>query len=282
MSQINYEKEYDNRARVPEHPQIFAGWARDAEAYRNEALSHGRAELDLRYGNGPRQIMDLMLARADADLPFAMFVHGGWWRSLGRESFSHMARGLNAHGINVAVAGYDLCPQVTIAEIIAEIRQACLYLWARFGRRLMVYGHSAGGQLTAAMLATDWAALDGGAPEHLVPAGLAISGVFDLRPLTGISINVDLRLDADEAKRVSPVLWRAPIGLTLDALVGGLESSEFLRQSREIVDAWGKAGVTMRYGEVAGTNHFSVLAPLTDPASPMVERLVALGKITSA
>jgi arylformamidase len=281
MIEIDYEKEYDNRARVPEHPQIFADWARDAGAYRDEAQGQGRAELDIRYGQRPRQIMDLMLARAEADLPLAMFVHGGWWRSLGRESFSHMARGLNAHGINVAVAGYDLCPQVAIADIIAEIRQACLYLWTRFGRRLMVYGHSAGGQLTAAMLATDWPALDAGAPEHLVPAGLAISGVFDLRPLTGISVNADLRLDADEAKRVSPLLWRAPSGLTLDALVGGLESAEFLRQSRAIVDVWGKAGVATRYGEIAGTNHFTVLAPLADPASPMVERLAALSKTAS-
>jgi hypothetical protein len=34
MVEINYEKEYDNRARVPEHPQIFARWATDAESYR--------------------------------------------------------------------------------------------------------------------------------------------------------------------------------------------------------------------------------------------------------
>src|SRR5690606_33976009 len=30
----DYETEYNNRARVPEHPGIIAGWASDAEAYR--------------------------------------------------------------------------------------------------------------------------------------------------------------------------------------------------------------------------------------------------------
>ena len=35
MSQIDYEAEYNNRARVPEHPAIIAGWARDAQAYRD-------------------------------------------------------------------------------------------------------------------------------------------------------------------------------------------------------------------------------------------------------
>ena len=52
--------------------------------------------------------------------------------------------------------GYDLCPIVTIADIIEQIRRACTFLWQRFGRRLLVTGHSAGGHLTAAMVATDW------------------------------------------------------------------------------------------------------------------------------
>jgi arylformamidase len=276
MTAVDYEKEYDNRARVPEHPQIFAAWARDGEAYRQEALAEKRAELGLRYGPGARQTIDLFFARPAADAPLALFVHGGWWRSLEPTSFSQMARGLNAHGINVAVAGYDLCPQVTIATIIDEIRAACLFLWSRFGRRLLVYGHSAGGHLTGAMLATNWTALDAKAPATLVPAGLSISGVFDLVPLVGVSVNQDLRLNTNEARRISPVLWDAPRGLVLDALVGGLESSEFLRQSRLIADTWGKAGVITRYEEVAGTNHFTVLTPLTDPASPMVKRLIAL------
>jgi arylformamidase len=276
MTALDYEKEYDNRARVPEHPQIFADWAADAAAYRKKALEEARADLGLRYGHGLRQTLDVFFARPGADAPLALFIHGGWWRSLEPASFSQMAAGLNAHGIDVAVVGYDLAPQVTIAAIIDEMRAACLFLWTRFGRRLLVYGHSAGGHLTGAMLATDWSALDAKTPEFLVPAGLSISGLFDLAPLVSVSINQDLRLDPEEARRVSPVLWRPPSGLMLDALVGGLESSEFLRQSRLIVDVWGKAGVATHYEEVAGANHFTVLAPLTDPTSPMVKRLVTL------
>jgi arylformamidase len=281
MAAIDYEKEYDNRGRVPEHPQIFTGWARDAAAYREKALAEQRAELGLRYGSGARQIIDVLFARPRTPAPLAMFVHGGWWRSLERESFSHMAAGLNAHGVNVAVAGYDLCPQVTIAQIIDEIREACLFLWNRYGQRLLIYGHSAGGHLTGAMLATDWTALDAKVPKDLIPAGFSISGVFDLQPLVGITVNQDLRLDKDEARRVSPAFWPAPADLVLDAYVGALESPEFLRQSRLIAEAWGKSGVATRYEEVAGTNHFTVLAPLTDPGSAMVQRLLALaGAVT--
>jgi arylformamidase len=274
---IDYEVEYDNRARVPEHPEIFAGWTRDAEDYRALAMQERRAELGLAYGESPRQLIDLFSPRPDVTSPLALFVHGGWWRSLEPSMFSHMARGLNAHGVAVAVVGYDLCPQVSIADIIEQIRQACLFLWLRTKQRLLVYGHSAGGHLAGAMLATDWPTLYPKAGD-LVPAAYAISGVFDLAPLTGISVNQDLRLDADSARALSPLTWLAPKGHTFDAVVGALESSEFLRQSRIITDLWGKAGVATRYEAIAGENHFTVIEALADPDSAMVARLVELAK----
>ena len=93
-----------------------------------------------------------------------MFIHGGYWRSLEPSSFSQMARGLNARGVTVAVPGYDLCPQVTIGDIIAQAQAACIYLWRRFGRRIMVSGHSAGGHLAACMVATDWKTIERDVP----------------------------------------------------------------------------------------------------------------------
>ncbi|MEJ2378087.1 MAG: alpha/beta hydrolase, partial [Pseudolabrys sp.] len=166
---IDYEKEYDNRGRVPEHPEIFARWARDAAAYR--AAARG-AELGLSYGPSPRQTIDLFPAANDGpSTPLMLFIHGGWWRSLEPASFSHMAAGSNAQGVTVAVAGYDLCPQVSIAQIVEQMRAACLYLWRKRKQRIMVSGHSAGGHLTACMVATDWKALDPGVPADLVPAG---------------------------------------------------------------------------------------------------------------
>ena len=76
------------------------------------------------------------------------FTAAGGARSI-RRMFSQMARGPNARGVAVAVAGYDLCPNVTIADIIEQMRRACAFLWQRFGRRMLVYGHSAGGHLAA-------------------------------------------------------------------------------------------------------------------------------------
>ena len=121
MATIDYEAEYNNRARVPEHAEIFARWMHEAENYRADRLKAGRAELGLSYGDTPRQFVDLFLPDAGEAAPVAIFIHGGWWRSLDPSMFSHMARGPNVRGVAVAVAGYDLCPNVAIADIIEQI-----------------------------------------------------------------------------------------------------------------------------------------------------------------
>ena len=277
MAAIDYEVEYNNRARVPEYVEIFARWTGEAENYRAETLKSGRAELGLFYGDEPRQYIDLFLPEAGEAAPLALFIHGGWWRSLDPSMFSQMARGANAHGIAVAVTGYDLCPNVSIADIIEQIRRACLFLWQRFNRRMFIYGHSAGGHLAAAMVATDWPALYPKAPDALVPAAYSLSGVFDLTPLVGTSVNQDLKLDDAGARQVSPVFWPLKPGRVFEAVVGGLESSEFKRQSWLIMETWQSMAET-RFEEIPGANHFTILDALADPKSAMTARVAELAK----
>jgi arylformamidase len=277
MAAVDYEFEYNLRARVPEHAEIFAGWARDAEDYRGETLKEGCAELGLSYGDTPRQIIDLFLPKAGKNAPLALFIHGGYWRAFDPSSYSHMARGLNGRDVAVAVVGYDLCPIVTIGDIVEQIRRACIFLWQRFGRRMLVSGHSAGGHLAACMVATDWPSLYPKAPADLVPAGYAISGVFDLTPLVGLAMNQDLRLDAEAARRLSPLCWPVPPGRTLDAVVGALETSEFKRQSQTMAETWRRAKADTRYQEFPG-NHFTVIGALADPKSAMVARAAELAQ----
>ena len=234
MAAIDYETEYNNRARVPEHPEIFARWTREAENYRIKAMEERRAELGLAYGATPRQTLDLFSPAKGAKAPLAMFIHGGYWRSLDPSQFSHMACGLNAHGVAVAVAGYDLCPQVTIPEIVGRIRRALLFLRERTGQRVMVYGHSAGGHLAAAMVGTDWHGLYPKMPADFVPAAYSISGVFDLTPLLGVSMNQDLQLTPQSVREASPLFWPAPKGRILDAVVGGAESSGFCARAARL------------------------------------------------
>jgi arylformamidase len=278
---VDYEAEYNNRALVPDYQEIFARWIRDAELYRADTLKAGRAELGLSYGDTPRQYLDIFHAASGDAAPLAIFIHGGYWRSLDPSMFSHMARGMNEHGMTVAVVGYDLCPIVTVADIIEQIRRACLFLWQRLNKPIFACGHSAGGQLAAAMIGTDWPALYPKAPANLVTVGYAISGVYDLTTLVSLSQNQDLQLTEDEARKVSPIFWPPPAGRIMDALAGSAESSEFRRQSADFVKAWGGA-VQMRYGEIDGANHFTACDPLADPQSAVVTRIVELAQLVKA
>jgi arylformamidase len=267
-AKIDYEAEYNNRARVPDHPALIAGWARDAKAWRESQGFHS-----ISYGPGVRHTIDVFPSRGEGDL--VLFIHGGYWQALDGSFFSHLAAGLNAHGVGVAIPSYDLCPQVSIDDIVRQMRMAACEL-ARLGRRLVVSGHSAGGHLAACLMATDWRSLDSALPQDLVKAAYTISGLFDLGPLVGTSVNHALGLDEAAARRASPLLWPPPSHGILDAMVGGDESAEYHRQSRMIVDAWSRAGIATRFAEVPGANHFTAIAPLAEPDSPMTQRLLEL------
>ena len=265
---VDYEVEYNNRARVPENPAIIAGWAKDAGAWR---VRH--APRAIAYGPGARNSIDFF--QGDNEGPIVVFIHGGYWQALDGSFFSHLAAGLNAHGISVAIPSYDLCPAVSVDQIIEQMRMAAREL-ARFRQPLVVSGHSAGGHLAACLIATDWASFDPALPRDLVVAAYAISGLFELGPLVGTSINTALHLDHAAAGAASPLFWKPPSRGSLDAMVGAHESAEYFRQSRTIVERWGAAGVATRFGVVADANHFTAVAPLADPTSPMVSRLLEL------
>jgi arylformamidase len=262
---MNLEAEYDNRGKVPEFQAILDRWTHEAAAFRG---SWPQAELDLVYGPSERQALDIFWPDAEREGPMVIFVHGGYWRMLDRTRFSHLARGLLAHGVAVAMPSYDLCPAVTLAELVEEVRASAAFVGRRHGRRMLAMGHSAGGHLAAMLLATDWVAH--GVRADLIPAALPVSGLFDLDPLRHTTVNDAIRLDEAEAHRLSPVHLPRPAG-RLHAIVGGTEGVEYTRQSRSIAEAWGGT-----WEAVPGANHFTVIDAMQQPDSAMVRTALEL------
>ncbi len=273
MPSIDYEAQYNNGRRVPEYDAISARWRAASSEYRAEA----NAELDQPYGPGARHRYDLFKAD-DVDAPLVLYIHGGYWQMGDRTLYSFLARALNAIDLSVVIPSYSLTPAVSVLEIVEELRGCMVAVWRRIRVRPLVVGHSAGGHLTAAMLATDWSAVDH-VPSDLVRAGIPISGIFDLRPLVNTSFNAAARLDPATALAASPRFWPVPSrDRTLVAAVGGEESAEFRRQSREMADHWRAAGLPSEYLEVAGANHFTVVEELSSPGTALFERVVSLAR----
>lgn len=271
MTAIDYEFEYNNRARIPEYRAILARWQAASAVERQAA----RAALDQPYGDGERQRYDLFYAGVP-QAPLIVYIHGGYWQMGSRQDTAFIARALTAAAIDVAVPSYSLCPAVSVMQIIEELRRCVVALWAQTGKHPIVVGHSAGGHLAAALLATDWGTLPG-APADLVRAGCAISGVFELAPLIATTMNAAMRLDPRAAVDASPLWWAPPPrGRVLVTAVGGDETAEFHRQSRALAERWARAGVQTEYLAIAGTNHFTIVDELTRPGSALFARVAAL------
>jgi arylformamidase len=203
-----------------------------------------------------------------------MFIHGGYWRSLDKRDFAYLAPAWVDAGVSLAVVNYDLCPHVTIEEIVRQMLRASAWLYRhaeQYGMdedRLFVSGHSAGAHLTAMMMAALWPVYDAQLPKDLFKGGLAVSGIYDLRPLAQVNfLNADLRLDEASALKVSPAFLPPATRAPLYTCVGGAESSEFKRQNSLLAQRW-RSGVA---GDIAmpGHNHFSVIDELANPASAL-------------
>lgn len=272
MTKIDYEAEYNNRRRVPEHEAHAARWAAASEAWRREA----DLLADQSYGPGERQRYDLFRARGTANAPLVVYIHGGYWQRGDRKAQSFLAKEFNLRGVDVALPSYPLAPAATVAEITDALRQCIRTLYERTKKRPVVIGHSAGGHLAAAMLATDWSA-QANLPADLVRAAYALSGAFDPEPLIMTSLNDALKLDAASARAANVIIGRKPpTSAIMVAAVGGDESQEFIRQSLEIAAGWSAAGVKAECVVVPNANHFTILDEVARGESAVLARIVSL------
>lgn len=250
---MNAEHEYVTGQSRPSFPALFADFERESD----RAVQPG-VELDIAYGPHPRQWFDFFPA-AGAARATLLYFHAGYWQSRDKAGFRFLAPPLAADGFNVALVNYPLCPDVRIAALVEAASASVAAIEARGGGApLILAGHSAGGQIAVELgLRTP------------VKGIFAISGVFDLAPLIGTSLNAKLRLDRAEAIAVSPihrVEGRAPPAVFA---VGETETKAFRDQSRAMCRAWTEAGNAASLVTVAGADHFSILRSLTNPGGEL-------------
>jgi arylformamidase len=270
------EREYNARASIPEHPQIFARWAEQAAATRRLRA----CLIDLAYGDTAGERLDLFPARNDG-APLLVFIHGGYWRSLDKSDFSWLAPAFVNHGASVALVNYGLSPKTPVEDIVRQMLRAHAWLYRNADRlgfdpmRIFTSGHSAGAHLTVMMMAALWPVYAADLPADLIKGGLAVSGIYDLEPLVYAPfLAADLQLNAKRARLLSPVHLPPATDRPLYTAVGGLESSEFHRQTALIGAAW--PGNAKRDIRMPGFHHLNVIDELANPASPLFDAAIEL------
>lgn len=268
----DWDSAYANGANIAGSDRWPAAWAEPAQAFRTAVSAAGRSRIDIAYGGGPRNRLDLFLPSITPK-GLVVFIHGGYWLESDKNTWSHLANGAVTNGFAVAMPSYTLCPEIRIAGIVHEIGAAISKAAAMVDGPLMLTGHSAGGHLASRMVTTTTplAADVARRIRHVV----SISGLHDLRPLMPTGMNAALAIDESEALTESPALLRPMDGARITCWAGGGERAEFLRQNALLANIWTGLGATTSTVVEPDRHHYDIVDGLADPAHPLTQTLIS-------
>jgi arylformamidase len=280
MSELTYkdyrqdelEFQYNPRESVPEYPELTK---RRAEASR-KARSSLKSWLNVPYGSSPREILDIYPADR-AGGPVLVYIHGGYWRSGSKDDNCNFAPVFTQRGATVVLVEYDLCPNVTVTDIVRQTREAIAWAYRNIMRysgnpsKIYVSGHSAGGHLTAMALAHDWE--KHGMPRDLIKGAVATSGVYDLEMVMQISVNEQVRMTPEVAKQNSPFLHPPLANCPVIIAVGGAEPKGWQQMSKDYFKLCQEHGLDCQYLVVPEANHYTMSEHLADANSPLTQAM---------
>ena len=268
------EKGYNVRLLEDDFEGLIEKWSSWSKDFRANADS----SLNCQYSNGEKDKLDIFRC-GKPNAPLFIFVHGGYWQRGDKSVYSFVAESFVNSGIDVAIIGYQLCPDASMTNIVEKIREAIVWIWNNADdysiskHRINVSGHSAGGHITGMVLATDWSKIYSGLPEDIVKTGIPISGLYQLEPIRETTIADALGLDDKESQALSPHFFEpqteAPILVTL----GGGETPEFHWQTDNFVNKWKGFKAPLDYFAEPDVNHFGVVEKLANTESAIFNKV---------
>jgi arylformamidase len=255
--------------------EVMQRWSASSAALREQV----DASLDCAYGAGDRERIDVFRCGA-SDAPLYAYLHGGYWQRGDKSLYSFIARPFLEAGVDVAIIGYPLCPQVSMTDLVSKVRQAIGWLYHNASElgvnreRFNLSGHSAGGHLTAMTVCCDWPHFDKKLPRELLKTAIPLSGLYQLAPLLQTSISDALHLTSTEVSRLSPASLQPEAQIPLLAIVGGAETGEFFRQTNILIENWsGLLSQIDRHVE-PDVDHIDLIDRLASPDSQMFQRII--------
>lgn len=277
LTRTELDREYSPSSCIPDINIFLREYAERSQVARQQC----KAVAGIRYGASADETLDFF-PTSSPDAPLEVFIHGGYWQGLSKNESAFAAPDFVENGVAFVALNYALAPKVNLDEIVRQCRHSIAWLYQNAAvlgfdkKRIFISGSSAGAHLAAMVAATNWQR-DCGLPADLIKGCAAVSGVFDLEPIRFTYVNAPLQLDAEAARRNSPLLLRPVVPTDLIVCWGDNETAEFKRQSREFAAAWKAREVF----EMSGYNHFDVILKLGDATTTLgqaVLRQIGVGR----
>lgn len=271
--QDEMEYQYNPRVSVPEFPELAKIRSAQARKVRESAKSW----LNVAYGSSPREKLDIYAAEKSGG-PVLVYIHGGYWRSGSKEDNCNFVPTFTTRGATVVLVEYDLCPQVTVTDIVRQTRASVAWVYKniiRYGgdpSKLFISGHSAGGHLTAIALAHDWQ--KDGLPPDLIKGAVATSGVYDLDMVMKISVQAQVRMTPEIAKLHNPFLNPPHVKCPLVVAVGGDEPKGWQQMSKDYFEFCKQNGMQVEYLIEPGANHYTMSEHLLADSRPITQAMI--------
>lgn len=275
LSAAEHELQYNPQNSVPDF-KLFQARREGPNAAARKSL---RCMADQSYGDHRLHKVDVYPA-AQPDAPVHVFFHGGYWRAQDKQNFAFVAAPLVERGVCAVIANYALCPEVTLDGVVASAIGAIDWTArnaARFGGdpgRITISGHSAGGHLGAAILATDWAAR--GLPADIVKGAVLISGIFDPAPAARTSVDAEIRLTPELIARHDYERQMPRILCPTWIVAGGREPWHWIDQSFRYAHHLRRHGGDPGVVVSPGFHHFDIMDQYRDPDSDVTRLLRAI------
>ena len=257
LTKNDLERHYNPRVAVPNAQDYIDDFIERSDNARKKI----NGSYDIRYGDKPKQTLDLHLPQDENNPPLLVYIHGGYWRAIDKNDHSFVTLPYLKKGIAVSNLNYDLCPSVTLDEIVNEIIEAFQFIinksydWQTSG--IFLIGHSAGAHLVAELLGRPF--FDRETEESKVKGAILLSGIYEPEVVLGLDVNEDIRLNDKIASDCNvmrkPPLTKSPIMIC----VGGDEPEGWIDQSRRYAEVCRSQNLSVDFQIVEDANHFSLL-----------------------
>jgi len=267
------EYQYNPRESVPEYPELAKVRAAQAKTVRDTSKSW----LNVPYGDSPREQLDIYAA-APPTGPVLVYIHGGYWRSGSKEDNCNFVPTFTRRSATVVLVEYDLCPNVTVTDIVRQTRAAVAWVYKNITHyggdpsRLFIFGHSAGGHLAAMALANDWT--QQGMPKDCIKGAIATSGVYDLDMVMRISVQEQVHMTPEIAKLNSPLQNPPRVKCPLVVAVGSAEPKGWQQMSADYYNYVEQQGMNAEFLVVPGANHYTMSEKLLDTSNLLTQAII--------